>query len=284
MHPRHTPPHRVTKITQMVTWGEWMGGWKAGLAGEADGEAARIDRQKAAFGAETLAKLKDLNVLVVGQRGVGVEAAKNLILSNVGAVVVWDPEPTRMRDLGSNFYLTEAHAAAGTPRAEAGLPQLKSLNPYCKVEAYMGALSDAYILTPDVNATGKPFAAVVVTQLLPKADLFRINKVARENNIAFLMAITSGVTTSLFSDFGPNHLIMDKVCLHHLMLMDGSRRLPGECIFPTFRGLHGPQYPRPPLYKLRLCPSYSRRRDRINLGPNFNSVPNVVQPHNTWVL
>ena len=39
----------------------------------------------------------------------------------------------------------------------------------------------------------------------------------------------------------------------------------------------------PPLYKLRFCPSYSRRRDRINLGPNFNSVPNVVQPHKTWV-
>ena len=38
----------------------------------------------------------------------------------------------------------------------------------------------------------------------------------------------------------------------------------------------------PPLYKLRPCPSYSRRRDRINLVPNFNSVPNVVQPHKTW--
>ena len=41
--------------------------------------------------------------------------------------------------------------------------------------------------------------------------------------------------------------------------------------------------PPPPLYKLRPCPSYSRRRDRIHLGPNFNSVPNVVQPHKTWV-
>ena len=39
----------------------------------------------------------------------------------------------------------------------------------------------------------------------------------------------------------------------------------------------------PPLYKLRPCPSYSRRRDRINLGPNFNLVQNVVLPHKTWV-
>ena len=41
--------------------------------------------------------------------------------------------------------------------------------------------------------------------------------------------------------------------------------------------------PPPPLYKLRPCPSYSRRRDRINLVSNFNLVPNVVQPHKTWV-
>ena len=41
--------------------------------------------------------------------------------------------------------------------------------------------------------------------------------------------------------------------------------------------------PPPPLSKLRPCPSYSWRRDRINLGPNFHSVPNVVQPHKTWV-
>ena len=49
-----------------------------------------------------------------------------------------------------------------------------------------------------------------VTRLLPKAELFRLNQTARANNIAFLMAITSGVTASIFSDFGPKHLITDK--------------------------------------------------------------------------
>ena len=49
------------------------------------------------------------------------------------------------------------------------------------------------------------------------------------------------------------------------------------------QGSPAPRSTPPPLYMLRPCPSYSRRRDRINLGPNFNSVPNVVQPHKTWV-
>ena len=57
---------------------------------------------------------------------------------------------------------------------------------------------------------------------------------------------------------------------------NGGRLRGGDGLPPTTT-------PPPPLYKLRPCPSYSRRRDRINLVPNFNSVPNVVQPHKTWV-
>ena len=151
----------MAATSTQAEWGDWMTGWKAGQENELDGEAARIDRQKAAFGAETLAKLKDLNVLMVGCRGVGVEAAKNLILSNVGGVAVWDNEPCEIRDRGSNFYVTEEHCAAGTPRAEACIGQLKSLNPYCQVEVYSGELSDEYLLTKDVLNTGKPFAAIV---------------------------------------------------------------------------------------------------------------------------
>ena len=56
--------------------------------------------------------------------------------------------------------------------------------------------------------------------------------------------------------------------------------VPGECEVAESSTSYTPP---PPLYKLRPCPSYSRRRDRINLVPNFNSVPNVVQPHKTWV-
>jgi hypothetical protein len=37
-----------------------MGAWKA-AAGQVDQEQERIDRQKAAFGAETLSRIKDIN-------------------------------------------------------------------------------------------------------------------------------------------------------------------------------------------------------------------------------
>ena len=60
-------------------WGEWMGGWKLGAA--IDQEAERIDRQKAAFGHDTIARLKDLNVLIVGCAGVGKHSFYSLSLS-----------------------------------------------------------------------------------------------------------------------------------------------------------------------------------------------------------
>ena len=59
-------------------WGEWMGGWKLGAA--IDQEAERIDRQKAAFGHDTIARLKDLNVLIVGCAGVGKHSFYSLSL------------------------------------------------------------------------------------------------------------------------------------------------------------------------------------------------------------
>jgi ubiquitin-activating enzyme E1 len=192
-----------------VSWGEWMGSWKVGA--EVDHEAERIDRQKAAFGGDTVARMKDLNVLIVGCKGVGVETAKNLILSNVGGVVLYDNEICSAADRGTNFFVTDDDVAAGTNRADASLPELRSLNPFCRVDVYNSpnGITDKHLLNPDVLGTGRPFAAIVVSKLIPRHDLVRLNEVARANGIAFILAINHGVTSSIFSDFGPHHEILD---------------------------------------------------------------------------
>lgn len=208
----HTEIPAIKRPKMTESWGEWMGSWKVGS--EVDQEAERIDRQKAAFGGDTVARLKDLNVLIVGSGGVGVETAKNLILCNVGGVVVWDPQTCRMSDRGTNFYVTDEHVAAGATRADASLPELRSLNPFCRVDVHKSdagaSITDEYLLDRNILGTGRPFAAVVVTTLaLPKADLLRLNETARSNGIAFILAANHGVTASIFSDFGPRHEIAD---------------------------------------------------------------------------
>ena len=107
-----TPTTTTTTTKTPPSWGDWMGSWKV-HTDQIDQEAERIDRQKAAFGGDTISRLKDLNVLVIGCSGVGVETAKNLILTNVGGVLVWDPTICQPAHRGTNFYVTDAHIQQG---------------------------------------------------------------------------------------------------------------------------------------------------------------------------
>jgi len=47
-------------------------------------------RQIGTFGLETMAKLIELKILIVGMRGLGVETAKNIILAGPKRVDIWD--------------------------------------------------------------------------------------------------------------------------------------------------------------------------------------------------
>jgi len=190
-----------------VSWGDWMGSWKVG--NDIDQEAERIDRQKAAFGGETISRLKDLNVLILGCKGVGVETAKNLILSNVGGVMIWDSGTCCTADRGTNFYITDEHISQGLTRAEASLEELKTLNPFCRVDIAKEKNLDNLLLSDSVLSTGRGFRAVVVTSLQLSFDLFDINEKCRQNGIAFILAANHGITSSLFSDFGLSHEILD---------------------------------------------------------------------------
>lgn len=62
-------------------------------------------RQIGTFGLETMGKLIKMKVLIIGQRGLGVETAKNLILAGPHTVHVYDPTTVTINDLGANFYL-----------------------------------------------------------------------------------------------------------------------------------------------------------------------------------
>jgi len=179
-----------------TAWGEYMCAHKV-----MDEEKERLTRMEAVVGAEGMAKLKDLRVLIIGCGGAGLETAKNLILSNVGGVRIWDPAICKISDMGTNFYMREHHVNDGNTRAECSITNLKTLNPFCDVGMYEGGLAGA--LGSD------KFSAVVVSVALPKKDLFELNEACRSQHIAFVMGLNVGVTASIFSDFGSAHHITD---------------------------------------------------------------------------
>jgi ubiquitin-activating enzyme E1 len=158
----------------------------------------RYSRQIAALGVDTMRNLGGLSVLIVGQKGVGVETAKDLILQGPKQVVVWDNEIASIADLGTNFYLTDKHV--GVAKRSAVAKQLAELNPYVSVSAYEGELTEDYL---------RGFGAVIVTLALPSAELFRINEVCRTAGVTFLWAVTQGPFAAFFADFGDTHTVTD---------------------------------------------------------------------------
>lgn len=51
-------------------------------------------------------KIFQLIILIIGLRGLGVEIAKNIIVSGPSKVTIFDPNEVLIEDLGSNFYLS----------------------------------------------------------------------------------------------------------------------------------------------------------------------------------
>ena len=162
------------------------------------------------YGMDTMKKLSTMKVLIVGMRGLGVETAKNIILSGPGEVDIYDPSPVKIQDLGANFYLTEDDVGKKN-RDDACVEKLSKLNSYVKVSALK------LEQTKDFNEYIKLFGqkiekynVVVFTELHPMFLIDQIDTICREKNIKFIYGICLGLVGYVFSDFGPKHIIYDE--------------------------------------------------------------------------
>eukprot|EP00040_Diaphanoeca_grandis_P030633 m.181503 g.181503 ORF g.181503 m.181503 type:complete len:1254 (+) comp32069_c2_seq1:380-4141(+) len=157
-------------------------------------------RQIGAYGLEAMLKLVKMKVLLIGMRGVGVETAKNTVLAGVNTLTLVDPTPTSIRDLGSNFFLSEADV--GKPRATVCAPKLAELNSTVNVVAWEnGDLTEELVAAHNF---------VVFTQGTQE-EMIRWNKFCRSQTtpIAFMYCITAGASGSVFVDHGPGFLVRD---------------------------------------------------------------------------
>ena len=70
-------------------------------------DVERFDRQIFTIGEEAMKSIVQSNVLIIGAGGVGIEIAKNVVLCGVNSICLHDQEKATMKDLASQFYLTE---------------------------------------------------------------------------------------------------------------------------------------------------------------------------------
>jgi len=138
-------------------------------------------RQLYVLGHEAMRKMAHSDILISGMKGLGVEIAKNVILSGVKSVTLHDEKVCEMSELSSQFYLNETHV--GRNRAEACVDRLAQLNAYVTVSAYTGKLTRSFL---------SKFRVVVLTDSSLEEQL-SISEFTHSQNIALIIASTKGL-------------------------------------------------------------------------------------------
>uniref|UniRef100_A0A671XJX4 E1 ubiquitin-activating enzyme n=1 Tax=Sparus aurata TaxID=8175 RepID=A0A671XJX4_SPAAU len=150
------------------------------------------------LGHDAMHRMGTTDVLIAGMRGLGVEIAKNVILSGVKSVTVQDEGQAVWTDLSSQFFLKESHL--GQNRATCSLQQLSDLNPRVQVSAHTGALDEELLLR---------FQVVVLTDS-SLDEQKRFGELCHSRGIRFIVADTRGLCGQLFCDFGEEFEVLDK--------------------------------------------------------------------------
>ena len=155
-------------------------------------------RQIFTYGLEAMEKIVDLKILIIGLRGLGIEIAKNLMLSGPKELSISDKNICKINDLGSNFYISQNDINIKT-REEACYKKLCLLNPYVNVTINDGNIKD------NINK----YNLIIISEILKLEELYEINEICRKNNIGFIYSLNLGLTGFLFNDFGDIHIIND---------------------------------------------------------------------------
>lgn len=154
-------------------------------------------RQLYVLGKEAMLKMQNANVLILGLKGLGVEIAKNIVLAGVKSLSLYDPLPVELRDLSTQFFLTEEDLGKETAAATIG--KLLELNLYVPI-SIAGDLSET---------TLGQFKCIVATNLSIEEQC-QINEFAHRNDIGFISVDIRGLFGSLFVDFGDEFTVIDQ--------------------------------------------------------------------------
>ncbi|KAG0727138.1 Ubiquitin-like modifier-activating enzyme 1 [Chionoecetes opilio] len=162
-----------------------------------DIDESLYSRQLYVLGHDAMRRMATSSVLISGLGGLGVEIAKNVILAGVKSVTIHDTKNTTIHDLGSQYFLMEKDL--GSNRVEACQHRLAELNRYVPVLSNTGPLTEDFL---------KNFRVVVLTDS-SREDLLRVSAFCHTQDIALVVANTSGLFGRIFCDFGEKFEVVD---------------------------------------------------------------------------
>ena len=91
-------------------------------------------RQISLYGIHTMEKISQLNIFLIGFRGLGIEIAKNLVLSGINSLTLYDNKKCIISDMGSNYFISKNDL--DKRRDEVCSIKLKELNEYVEISVF----------------------------------------------------------------------------------------------------------------------------------------------------
>eukprot|EP01080_Neovahlkampfia_damariscottae_P011921 gene11921-5326_t len=155
-------------------------------------------RQLYVLGHEAMKRMASSDVLIVGLNGVGVEVAKNVILTGVKSVTLCDTQNVTHMDLSAQFY---AGDSVGQNRLDVCISKLKELNDYVPVTGYKGKLDEEFF------KTSKFQVAVFCDGHV--SEMVELNELCRKYEVKFIATESRGLCGSIFTDFGKKFEVID---------------------------------------------------------------------------
>eukprot|EP01138_Halocafeteria_seosinensis_P005742 gb/GECG01005870.1/.p1 GENE.gb/GECG01005870.1/~~gb/GECG01005870.1/.p1 ORF type:complete len:155 (+),score=14.24 gb/GECG01005870.1/:1-465(+) len=99
-----------------------------------------MDQLKAVYGAETMKKVSESKILVIGAGGIGCELLKNLVLSGFQTIEVLDLDTIDVSNLNRQFLFRPEHV--GRSKSEVARESALRFNPNVNLIAHHGNVKD----------------------------------------------------------------------------------------------------------------------------------------------
>uniref|UniRef100_T1IMB6 Ubiquitin-activating enzyme E1 C-terminal domain-containing protein n=1 Tax=Strigamia maritima TaxID=126957 RepID=T1IMB6_STRMM len=165
-----------------------------------------FSRQYYVFGDEATSKIEKFRVLLIGAGAVGVEIAKNLILSGIQLLTVQDNHCVNLQDVGTHLCVTVDDVNQKRNKAELIYAKLSELNPRVKLEN----------ISLRINCNNLFYLSNYDCVILTESNLelqLKINNYCRNHlprPIRFITADAYGFFCWVFNDFGQQFDTVDE--------------------------------------------------------------------------
>ena len=167
-------------------------------------------RQIGTFGIDTINKLSKLNIIIFGLRGLGVEIAKNIILSGPNKVLLYDYHISKINDLSNNFYL-QLKDVNKKRLDEAVIEKLKFLNDDVDVGILDSneKLFESSKISKEKNFFNylRNINVIILTEICHSNIINEIENFCFENNKGFIYSGCLGLSGFIYNNFGKNFTV-----------------------------------------------------------------------------